>query len=443
MSCMVAEMASGGWVQAMNWDSGVLEYLTADHGRTWQRTVIEKAQGTHQATRCDIDGDGNLEIVGKEWGMQRRCPKITIWKKLDKKPAVLDYRHHFIDRDKPARTIEILAADVDGDGNEDILTGNFWYRSPDWKRYEIPGVSQIINAYDIDGDGRKEIFATEGDGLTSRVCWLRPVDPLKGKWEKHPVGTGHGDWPHGSLVAPVLPGGKIALIAAYHGQTAGNGMFPEIFEAPDDLEKGQWKKRALEGVWHNENMEVADFNGNGLPDIAAGKYWLENMGDGDFKPHKITEEIEVCRVAVMDVNGNGRPDVILTDHSMGFDDPETEFAQIAWFENPGDPGVTTWKKHLIDMARCPHSLCVADIDGDGEMEIVCGEHDTRIAYRSRCRMMVYKQADRCGRAWKRYLLDSRFEHHDGAKIIELAPGRLGIMSIGWMDSLYVHLWAPI
>jgi hypothetical protein len=39
-------------------------------------------------------------------------------------------------------------------------------------------------------------------------------------------------------------------------------------------------------------------------------------------------------------------------------------------------------------------------------------------------------------------VDDRFEHHDGAKVIELEPGRFGIMSHGWRDSLYVHLWEP-
>ena len=75
----------------------------------------------------------------------------------------------------------------------------------------------------LDGDGRQELIATEerkeGDKpnwLSNELCWLKPIDPLAGKWEKFPIGTGIGDWPHGSVVAPILPDGKLALVTTYH-----------------------------------------------------------------------------------------------------------------------------------------------------------------------------------------------------------------------------------
>ncbi len=57
-------------------------------------------------------------------------------------------------------------------------------------------------------------------------------------------------------------------------------------------------------------------------------------------------------------------------------------------------------------------------------------------------MLVYKQADPEGRTWTQHVLDDRFEHHDGARIIDLGDGRVGILSHGWKDSRYVHLWEP-
>jgi hypothetical protein len=96
--------------------------------------------------------------------------------------------------------------------------------------------------------------------------------------------------------------------------------------------------------------------------------------------------------------------------------------------------------HVIDQVRCGHSVAVADLDGDGEMEIVCGEHDPFTPYRSRCRLFAYKKADREGRGWIRHQLDDRFEHHCGTKVFEVAAGRIGILSIGWTEERYVHLW---
>ncbi|MCK4618098.1 FG-GAP repeat protein [Candidatus Aerophobetes bacterium] len=102
-----------------------------------------------------------------------------------------------------------------------------------------------------------------------------------------------------------------------------------------------------------------------------------------------------------------------------------------------------WDLFILDASpptKNLSSLAVGDLDGDGEPEIVCGEHDPFKPYRSRCRLFVYKRVEPQGRAWFRYTLDDRFEHHDGTKIFEVAPGRMGIISHGWTDSRYVHLW---
>ncbi len=72
--------------------------------------------------------------------------------------------------------------------------------------------------------------------------------------------------------------------------------------------------------------------------------------------------------------------------------------------------------------------------------MIVGEHDPFKPYRSQCRLYAYKQADAHGITWARFPLDDRFEHHDGAKAVELTPGRVSIISHGWMEPTYVHLW---
>ncbi len=438
----LAEMMEGGWKSPRNRDARLIEYVTTDGGRTWNREVLYEGAGTHEATVFDVDGDGRPEIVGKEW----LRPKVTIWKQRKEPSPLLRFRHRFLDRDKPETATAILATDVDGDGLADVVCGSWWYRNPGWERYDIPGVCQVINAFDIDGDGRDELIATKrsspaetGYGaLTSDLCWLKPVDPVNGKWEEYLIGSGTGDWPHGLTVAPVLPGGRLALIVGYH--SAAKGHFPEIFEVPDDPREGPWPKRVLAEIPYGEELVVCDVNGNGTLDIVAGTHWLENLGDGTFCPHTIAEGFDAARVCVTDVNGNGRPDIVVGEEVLDFENQMTPLSRLAWFESPEEPRRGPWTMHVIDTVRCPHSLGVADLDGDGEPEIVCGEHDPFRPYRSRCRLLVYKKADPEGRTWFRYILDERFEHHDGTKIFEVAPGRLGILSHGWKDRRYVHLW---
>lgn len=444
----VGEMEKGGWDAPYNFHAQLIVYTSRDHGKTWDRELISRGAGTHQATVYDIDGDGKVEIVGKECCQRDELgqPKVQIWKHYEGRSPILQYRHIFIDRDKPEMSTDILSSDVDGDGISDVLCGRWWYKAPTWERFEIPGINQVHFAYDIDSDGKKEIIASKGrpgrsgySALTSELCWIKPLDPVNQKWESYTIGTGRGDWIHGITIAPVLPDGKLALIVGYH--SAGSGDSPEIFEMPDDPRQCPWNKRTLADIPYGEEIVPYDIDGDGKLDLVAGPYWLENVGDGTFQVRMIVKNFPVARLVVTDVNKDGRPDVVMGAEVLDFQRKITPFSKLAWFEQPEDPHKGQWKMHPIDTIRCPHSIGLGDLDRDGEMEIVAGEHDPFWPYRSQCRLYVYKKADPKGMSWYRYTLDDRFEHHDGTKVVELMPGRPVIISHGWTDSIYVHLWS--
>ena len=511
----VGEMAQGGYGAAFNHDARVMLYVTSDRSRTWRREVGDQGEGTHEATACDVDGDGQVEFVGK----RLRDTVVQLWKPRPAPSPLLRFRHRFLDRDKPHTACDILAVDVDGDGRPDVACGEWWYRNPTWERYHIPGIYQVVNAYDLDGDGRQEIIGLKELPTTAQdwyqrmsgdMVWLKPIDPMAGEWEEYAIGTGSGGWPHGTGIGPLLPGGRLALVATYHGggrplftldlglqadldgeavtkrlqeafaqngrplspeasiekmgqrwsitdqenrfrygigvagdALAVRGSYPEIFEVPDDPRQGPWPVRVLAEIRHGEEFVPYDIDGDGRLDLLAGNYWLQNTGDGNFRPHRFMAEelnFRAARFRVMDVNGDGRPDVVAVEEDLDYPTQTCFFARVAWFENPGDPWQGPWKMHMIDAIRSPHSLDTADLDGDGELELVVGEHNPFLAYRSRSRLFVYKQADARGRAWRRYELDGRFEHHCGTRVFQVAPGRWAIASHGWKDSRYVHLW---
>ena len=353
------------------------------------------------------------------------------------------FHHRFLDQDKPYVATDLLAVDVDGDGLVDVVCGAWWYQNPTWERRDIPGIYQVVNAFDLDGDGREELIATRKspvgngyEGLTSEFCWLKPVDPVAGRWEEYPIGQGTGDWPHGTAVAPVLPGGRPALIAAYHSAYK-EDHFPEIFEMPDDPRNHPWPRRVLAEVRYWENIVPCDLDGDGKLDLVLGTWWLENLGDGSFRSHQIAADFTPARLAVADIDGDGRPDVVLCE--QGRRDREL-LGRLAWFRQPEDPRNGPWEMHVVDSVRYPHSVAITDLDGDGNEEIVCGEHDPAKPYSGGCRLLIYKKSESAGRTWNRHVLDDRFEHHVGARVFEVSPGRLGIASHGWRDVRYVHLW---
>lgn len=438
----VAEMAAGGWNAPRNWDARLARFTTEDGGRTWREEIIYRGAGTHQAVMHDVDRDGEMEVVGKQW----QVPCVQLWDHRVGPSLAVGFRHELLDRDKPYTATDIVAADVDGDGLQDVVCGAWWYRNPDWRRFTIPAVCQVHAAYDLDADGRPELIATRArpgappgyDSLTSDLCWLKPTDPADGRWEEHTIGTGQGDWPHGMLLAPLLPGGRLAMVVGYHSAAEGHGL--ELFEVPADPTH-PWPRRLLADIPYGEELVAYDLTGNGLLDIIAGRWWLENRGDGSFAVHHISDHFrDIARVRVADVNGDGRPEIVFAEELLDFTARVAGMGAVGWFACAGDPRQGPWEARVVDRVRSPHSLDVADLDGDGTPEIVVGEHDPFWPYRTRSRLLVYQQADPHGQTWRRYLVDDRFEHHDGCKVVELSPGKLAIISHGWTDSMYVHAW---
>lgn len=449
VNVFVGEMNEGGWGAPYNFDARLLKYVFSDHGKSVNRELLYQGEGTHEAVVADVDGDGAPEIVGhSSQVIYTQYPDCIGWVQVFKRrpgpPLFQNYRHEFIDRQKPSTGTDILWVDVEGDGLPDVVCGAWWYKNPRWERHQIPGVVQILNAFDLDKDGRKELIAMKGKpgvtdwygALSSELCWLKPVDPLHDHWEEHRIGAGSGDWPHSTAVAPLLPGGRLALIAGYHDRA-----HPEIFEVPDNPASSPWTRRVLAEIPYGEEMVPCDLDADGRLDVVAGPYWLENLGNGEFIPHRLAEGYgAVARTAIADINGDGKPDIVVAEENVNWDTKRSYFARVAWLENTGDPRHRGFIPRVVDRIFCPHSLSVADLDGDGRPEIVAAEHDPFKPYSSRCRLFVYKLADPKGTAWFRYMLDDRFEQHCGAKVVELAPGKLGIIGHGWMESRYVHLW---
>jgi hypothetical protein len=103
----------------------------------------------------------------------------------------------------PSRQAGLLRADVDGDGREDILCGNYWIQSPEaynlpWRLFAIELYNQTESAASLRlallGNSSRELVVAQKDMSEASVSLFRvPAggDP-KALWEEHPLAAPGG-----------------------------------------------------------------------------------------------------------------------------------------------------------------------------------------------------------------------------------------------------------
>ena len=139
-----------------------------------------------------------------------------------------------------------------------------------------------------------------------------------------------------------------------------------IAEEPNPLAGIHWRIEQLT-LDANEGCSIGDINGDGKPDVIAGRNWYAAP---EFKPRplRVIEDwngyVQSNGDFLMDVNADGRIDVIAGSFIP---------TEVSWYENPGDEGLRlgqTWKKHLLVDTKASENEAqlMQDIDGDGKPE---------------------------------------------------------------------------
>ncbi|MDA1049471.1 MAG: VCBS repeat-containing protein [Planctomycetota bacterium] len=147
--------------------------------------------------------------------------------------------------------------------------------------------------------------------------------------------------------------------------------------------------------------------------------WLENPGDPEqaesWKLHVIEENIAEPRtIRVGDFNGDGKPDLLRTARVANL---------VVWYENPGDPRIMLWKRHVIDAKSAdPGHGMPADIDGDSDLDVVMAlgmdSHDQQIGTRE---IVWYENDIPKSKAgdWKKHVIGGDFDDASEAIAVDL------------------------
>ena len=418
------EMHEGGYLAPRNWHARLIEYrVTA--GRCSRRELTRSA-GTHEAIVADVDDDGVLEIVGKDW----REPAIQIWRPRAGPARGSIFEHRLIDRDKHQAAHAIVALDVRGAGAADVFCGSRWYRAPAWDSAEVaPGVEAAAGA-DLDADGSDElvVLRTVGGQTELAACSLRGEG-----WSIEPIGE-LAEEPLRVAASP-LGSGRPALVAASCPSSV------VVFSRGEST--GSWQREDVK-IAGSGALTIADLEGRGALEVVLGTTYLK-LGANGYERVDTVEgpDLRALAVEVADVDGDGRKEIVVGlaspqrvihgDH----DDHYRQLGRLVVLGRSADGG--SWQMRHIDSLRHPSALVTVDVDGDGRAEIVCGEHDSSWPYRAECRLMLYT-APAPGSAWLRSTIETRFETV-GLGVARDARGGVLICGHGSSDVRYVHLWS--
>ena len=103
-----------------------------------------------------------------------------------------------------------------------------------------------------------------------------------------------------------------------------------------------------------------------------GIQWLENTGTYPFVQHALAHMPGVHRAVAVDLDGDGDLDIVACALLAGGSDvDESTLPALVWLERTGR---YTFAKHTIEMGFPRHAtLDAADIDGDGDVDVVVGD----------------------------------------------------------------------
>ena len=277
--------------------------------------------------------------------------------------------------------------DIDGDGKLDVVAGRNWFRNGEWTPRPVriiedrAGYVRSNGEWLIDLNGDQLLDVISIDFVQGGLYWYRNPGP---------EGLQRGLlWQQRMLVDTKLMTNESCYLVDLDGDrrpewicdqwNAKNPLIAWSFDLPGDDNDGT-DETEIDGpklVGHRlgnstgHGIGFGDLNNDQRSDIWVGTGWYECPPDqtltAAWKFHPAWTMQGACPTLIHDVDGDGINDVIASNaHNYG----------ISLWRGLGvdDQGELRFEKTVIDDSYSQaHCLHLADLDGDGKLELITGK----------------------------------------------------------------------
>ena len=434
------------FLSASNFDNKVAWWENDGFQNFTERHITTTADYAFDVFPADVDGDGDLDAVVACNGHVDWAPELQriSWYENDGTPGDGEWSEHVIRTGAPVAK-SVFAADMDGDGDVDVLSASgtgspggaslAWYKNDGTGTFTTLTIDTAethpgtVYAADMDGDGDMDVAAAD---ITGDITWYENLAQLDfgdaptpystlltdngavhqavgatlgttrdTESDGQPTAAANGDDMDGSDDEDGVTFGSIRV-----GQL-GATITVNVQNAPAGAKLDAWIDFNADGSWGGPGEHIFDgvavvTGDNTLSfDVpswtnagdAYARFRLSSAGDlspsgaaadGEVEDHRLhidnplpgtglfgsqqTIAIEdgPHSVFAADLDRDGDMDVVVACEDS---------SEVKWYENDGTQSFTTHVVYDAGVYEGPRSVFVEDIDGDGDLDIACVSQD--------------------------------------------------------------------
>ncbi len=281
----------------------------------------------------------------------------------------------------------VHAADVDGDGDIDLLSASStndtvaWHENlggakPSFVTHVVTDTADAarsVYAIDVDGDGHTDIVAASAIDRT--IAWFENDGNMPPGFTEHEIST-NAQFAQSVFAIDLDGDDDVDVLSAASGNNTiawyenDGGVVPSF--TPHVISSSASSARSV---------YAADVDGDGLVDVLSASAfdstvaWYENNGGSppSFARRVITSTATGAKsVFAADLDGDLDVDVVAT---------ASDIDMVMWYENDGGTNPQFAEHVVTDQQDVPESIFAADMDGDSTVDVlVTSNADDMIAW---------------------------------------------------------------